>query len=433
MSSTFGRSVRSFRPNRIRNSRVVAYRNGRPTTCLRPAILIEVALEQRGEHAGRVHAANLGDLRRRDRLLVGDDRQRLERLHRQLLRRPLVEQSPDPLVQLGARDDLVAAGDLDELQAARGARSRPSAPPAPPRRPPSARVSSSLNSVFGVSGSGDAKMSASTIAFRSSSAGWPWVAGPGVAASAPATGLSCPASCASLDVNGHGRCPLVRRPARQSDSRRAGRPRALVDADRAERPAWNTRTSFRRIISSSARNVTIRSARDDTSSNRSSKPHASVSDSRASSCVDPRLDRDLLGGSTHLRPLLARSSTPRNAASRLKRSTSSSGSYSSPAMAATRPSGRIHCALAQRLALVQQLGRRLVLLVLEQPAHERLARILLGVVLGGIRARQQHPRLDVDERRRHHEELARHVEVQLLHQRPGTARYCAVMSAIGMS
>ena len=40
MSSTFGRSLRSFSPNRIRNSFVVAYMNGRPTTCLRPTILI---------------------------------------------------------------------------------------------------------------------------------------------------------------------------------------------------------------------------------------------------------------------------------------------------------------------------------------------------------------------------------------------------------
>ena len=40
MSSTFGRSLRSFSPNRIRNSLVVAYMNGRPTTCLRPTILI---------------------------------------------------------------------------------------------------------------------------------------------------------------------------------------------------------------------------------------------------------------------------------------------------------------------------------------------------------------------------------------------------------
>ena len=43
---------------------------------------------------------------------------------------------------------------------------------------------------------------------------------------------------------------------------------------------------------------------------------------------------------------------------------------------------------AQRLALVQQLGGGLELLVLEQPAHQRLARILLGpaVLLRRIRA-----------------------------------------------
>ena len=57
------------------------------------------------------------DLERRDRLLVGDDRQRLEPLHRQLLRRALVEQPAHPLVQLGARDDLIAASHFDQLQA----------------------------------------------------------------------------------------------------------------------------------------------------------------------------------------------------------------------------------------------------------------------------------------------------------------------------
>ena len=53
---------------------------------------------------------------RGDRLLVGDDRQRLEPLHGQLLRRALVKQPAHPLVQLRPRDDLIAAGDLDDLQ-----------------------------------------------------------------------------------------------------------------------------------------------------------------------------------------------------------------------------------------------------------------------------------------------------------------------------
>ena len=82
--------------------------------------LHQLAADQRVEHARRVDAADLGDLGRRHRLAVGDDRQRLERRHRQLLRRALVEQAPHVLVQLGPRDDLVAAGDFDQLQARPG-------------------------------------------------------------------------------------------------------------------------------------------------------------------------------------------------------------------------------------------------------------------------------------------------------------------------
>jgi hypothetical protein len=70
--------------------------NGRPTTC-----------------------ADLGDFRRRHRLLVGDHGERLERLHRQLRRGALVEQLAHPLVELGLRRDLEPAGDLHNLQAAR--------------------------------------------------------------------------------------------------------------------------------------------------------------------------------------------------------------------------------------------------------------------------------------------------------------------------
>src|SRR5262249_37264645 len=40
-----------------------------------------------------------------------------ERLHRQLRRRPLVEQLAHPFVQLGFRRDLETPGDLDDLQA----------------------------------------------------------------------------------------------------------------------------------------------------------------------------------------------------------------------------------------------------------------------------------------------------------------------------
>ena len=62
------------------------------------------------------------------------------------------------------------------------------------------------------------------------------------------------------------------------------------------------------------------------SANRSSKPHASVSDSRDSSCAI-RSSIEICSGGITIRGLReARSSTPRNAAIRLKRSTSSSGS-----------------------------------------------------------------------------------------------------------
>ena len=68
---------------------------------------------------------------------------------------------------------------------------------------------------------------------------------------------------------------------------------------------------------------------------------------------------------------------------------------------------------------MQELGGRLELLVLEQTPDERFARIFFGpgVFLRRIRARQQRARLDVNQRRRHYQELSRHVEIQVLHER----------------
>ncbi len=71
---------------------------------------------------------------------------------------------------------------------------------------------------------------------------------------------------------------------------------------------------------------------------------------------------------------------------------------------------------AERFPLVQQLGRRFELLVLEQPPDQRLAWILARIFLCGIGARQQRPRLDVDQRGRHDQELTRHIQIHLLHQ-----------------
>ena len=111
-----------------------------------------------------VDAADVPDFERGDRLFVGDDGQRLESLNGQLLRGALVEQPAHPFVQLRTRHDLITAGHLDELQtrAALVVRSQ---------RVHGGRdvflrlVGEQLASIFGVIGSGEAKINASTIAF----------------------------------------------------------------------------------------------------------------------------------------------------------------------------------------------------------------------------------------------------------------------------
>jgi hypothetical protein len=66
---------------------------------------------------------------------------------------------------------------------------------------------------------------------------------------------------------------------------------------------------------------------------------------------------------------------------------------------------------------VEQLGRGLELLVLEQTANEGVARIFFRVVgLRRVGTRQQHAALDMNESGRHDQELARHLEIELLHQ-----------------
>ena len=79
-------------------------------------------------------------------------------------------------------------------------------------------------------------------------------------------------------------------------------------------------------------------------------------------------------------------------------------------------SGRVHW--SDLGLLVEDARRVLVALELEQPPRELLTGIdvvLLALGLGGLDG-DQHLGLDVNERRRHHHELAGDVEVQLLHQ-----------------
>ena len=142
-------------------------------------------------------------------------------------------------------------------------------------------------------------------------------------------------------------------------------------------PDWNTLTSFNRIISSSARNVTIRLARSCASANSSSNPQAWVSDSRVEQLVDAGLDRHLLGRKHHPRPLLGALND------RLERGQQAEEIdfelrldilAGDPGDAFVRP---LPLRSAHLLALVQQPGGGLVLLVLEQPLHQRVARVFL--------------------------------------------------------
>ncbi len=71
---------------------------------------------------------------------------------------------------------------------------------------------------------------------------------------------------------------------------------------------------------------------------------------------------------------------------------------------------------AQPVHLGQRLRHLLEPPVLEQPLHQVLARVLLGLALAGRRPRQQHLGLEVDEQRRFVDVLAGDVEVELLHQ-----------------
>jgi hypothetical protein len=70
---------------------------------------------------------------------------------------------------------------------------------------------------------------------------------------------------------------------------------------------------------------------------------------------------------------------------------------------------------------VQHAGGGLELLMLEQPSHQGITRILWFAfdARRRFRPRQQHLRLDVNQSGCHHEEFPRDIEVQLLHQLNG--------------
>src|SRR5262249_31928338 len=91
----------------------------RPTGCVLAAgHADEPSFEQVVEHGVGAHAAYGVELGLRQGLLVGDDRQRLQRRPRQPYTRAGASQTDQPRRQLGARDHPVTAAHLHDRQAA---------------------------------------------------------------------------------------------------------------------------------------------------------------------------------------------------------------------------------------------------------------------------------------------------------------------------
>ena len=169
ISSIFGRSDRSRSPNRIRNSRVVAYMNGRPTTGLRPTIFTSCR-SMRGLPTPAVWTRGIRYLRRRHRL-CRQSRESLERRDRQSLGGRSWKAGP-PFVQLGI-------GAIDSRRpstsAGRPADRSHSSGLVAARRLPSAR-SEQLRASSGQKDRGG-EISASMTGFRSST--WGYFSAPG--------------------------------------------------------------------------------------------------------------------------------------------------------------------------------------------------------------------------------------------------------------
>src|SRR5664279_1073527 len=93
--------------------------NGAADDLLAPGSGDQLAIKQGGDYAGSIHAANLADLRYRDRLLVGDDSERFQCLQRKAHRRlQALRKIDDHIMMLGLSRHAIAARDLPNLHAA---------------------------------------------------------------------------------------------------------------------------------------------------------------------------------------------------------------------------------------------------------------------------------------------------------------------------
>ena len=103
-----------LRPSRSRNSERGAEQDRLPGTRVLADLGDEAALLERADHAVDVHAADRRHLRTGDRLLVGDDGERLERRRRQARRLALEHEPLDVGRQVGVALEAPAAGHRHE-------------------------------------------------------------------------------------------------------------------------------------------------------------------------------------------------------------------------------------------------------------------------------------------------------------------------------
>ena len=116
-----GSSPTSLSPKRSRNSFVDLVENGPSDDGLASGGGDQLAVQQRGDDAARIHAANLADLGHGDRLLVGDHGQSLERRQREPNRRlQALGEIADHVMLLGLGGHAISARDLANLDAAVG-------------------------------------------------------------------------------------------------------------------------------------------------------------------------------------------------------------------------------------------------------------------------------------------------------------------------
>ncbi len=92
---------------------------GRPMTSLRPAVVISFLVEEGADDAGGVDAANFGNFRSRNGLLVSDDRERFKSGHGETKRgTKTFDEAANDVVVLGLGVHLVATGNGADFDAA---------------------------------------------------------------------------------------------------------------------------------------------------------------------------------------------------------------------------------------------------------------------------------------------------------------------------